>query len=185
MLKRILLVIIVLLSSNAIFATDKYFTRKGHIDLVSRTDIIDLPAENNQVACIVNIKTGEMVFSLLMRSFIFEEALAQDHFNENYAETDTYPKSKFKGKITNIKEINLSKDGKYKAIIEGNLTIHGVTKKVKTIGSFEVKNNKIYGKAKFDIDIFDYNIKIPKIVKDKVNNIIPLNISVVLEPYKK
>lgn len=184
-MKRLSIFLIVFCLATTLFAGDKYFTRNGHIYIISATDIIDLAANNNQVACIVDIDTGEMVFTLLMKSFIFEEALAQDHFNDNYAESDKYPKSTFKGKITNISEIDLSKKGKYNVTVEGDLTMHGVTKKVKSTGTLEVKKDEIVGYAKFNIDIYDYKIKIPKIVKDRVNNIIPITVNLNLTPYKK
>ena len=184
-MKRFLILLIVILTALPISAANRYFTRSGHIHIISRTDIINLEANNNQVACILDIETGEMVFSLLMQSFIFKETLAQDHFNENYAESETYPKSKFKGKITNLSEIDFSKNGSYPATIKGKLTMHGVTQEVQAKGVFEVKNGKIIGKSLFEIDIYDYKIKIPRIVKDRVNNMIPITVNVELEKYEK
>ncbi len=184
-MKRFLIMLIVLMASVQIFASNRYLTRSGHIHIISHTDIIDLEADNNQVACILDIETGEIVFSLLMHSFIFKEALAQEHFNENYAESETYPKSKFKGKVTNLSEINFNKDGKYPATVSGKLTMHGVTKEITAQGTFEIKSGNIIGTSVFEIDIYDYKIKIPKIVRDRVNNIIPITVEVELEKWSK
>ena len=63
-----------------------------------------------------------------MKSFEFKKKLMQEHFNENYVESDTYPNSTFKGKITNMDDVDLDTNGKYKVNVEGELTIHGVTK---------------------------------------------------------
>jgi polyisoprenoid-binding protein YceI len=82
----------------------------------------------------------------------------EDHFNENYVESTKFPKADFKGFITNIGEINFSKDGTYPAKVKGNLTIHGVTKEIQTDGTITVKNGKPIVKSAFNIKLKDYNI---------------------------
>lgn len=180
----VLILILIIVSGLESFAGEKFFTRTGHIYIITSTPLLDLEADNNQVASILDVDSGEMVFSLLMKSFIWEEALAQEHFNENYVESDKFPKAKFKGKITNIKDLDFGKNGKNKVKISGKLSIHGKTHKVKTIGTIEVKDGKLIGYAKFKINIFDYDIQIPNIVRDKVNNIIPITINIIWKPYK-
>ena len=69
-----------------------------------------------------------MVFRVLMKSFEFKRALMQEHFNENYVESDKYPDAMFKGKVTNLKSIDFNKDGVYPAEVEGDLTMHGTIK---------------------------------------------------------
>ena len=92
----------------------------------------------------------------------------QEHFNENYMESDKYPKSDFAGTITNISEINFTKDGTYKAVVSGKLTIHGVPKDVTETGSIVVKGNNATLKAKFAVLLKDYKVEIPSLVADKV-----------------
>ena len=82
----------------------------------------------------------------------------EDHFNENYVESSKYPKSEFRGIITNMRDINLSKDGVYPAHVKGSLTIHGITKEVETNGTVEVRGGKVTAKTKFDITLKDYGI---------------------------
>jgi polyisoprenoid-binding protein YceI len=120
-----------------------------------------------------------------MKSFIFKEALAQDHFNENYVESDKFPKASFKGNIMEIGKLDLTKEGKYIVSVEGDLTIHGKTNKLKSKGTLEVKNDLIIALSKFEINIYDYGIKIPKIVQDKVNKIIPISVEMKYKPYNK
>jgi len=166
-------------------AEDKYFTRTGHIYIISATPLLDLEANNNQVASILDIKTGEIVFTMLMKSFIFKEALAQEHFNENYVESDKFPKSSFKGKIIQPVNPDFTKAGKYNVTVEGDLTIHGQTNKIISKGTIEVKNDLIIAQSKFEINVYDYGIKIPKLVQDKVNKIIPITVEMKYKPYTK
>jgi polyisoprenoid-binding protein YceI len=176
---------ILLYSSTFVLAQGRFFTRAGHISFLSSTPIEDIKADNRQVASVIDFATGEMVFSVLMRSFEFPKALMQEHFNENYIESDKYPKSTFKGKITNAQSVDTKKDGMYKVNVEGYLTIHGVTKPVKTEGTLEVKEGRILGKSNFTVAVADYNIQIPKVVQDNIQKTIEIKVDMVYEPFKQ
>ena len=119
-----------------------------------------------------------MEFGVLIKAFEFEKALMQEHFNENYMESDKYPKSTFVGKIDNLSEVKFEKDGVYTAKISGDLTIHGVTKKVNTTGTFTVKSGAVKGDATFMVLLEDYKIAIPAVVKDKVSKDIKVVVDV-------
>jgi len=151
-------------------SAQKYATKNGKISIFSQTPVEKIDAHNNQVNSALDISTGDFVFKTLIRGFEFEKALMQEHFNENYLESDKYPNSIFKGKISNLKDINFSKDGKYNVIVEGDLTIHNVTQKVSVKGTLEVKGNTIQADTKFNVLLKDYNIKIPNTV---INSISP------------
>ncbi len=163
----------------------KYITKNGHIRFNSDAPVEKIEANNNQVNSALDVSTGDFIFKILMKSFEFPKALMQEHFNENYAESDKYPNASFKGKITNIKEVNLSKDGVYSVKVEGDLTIHGVTKQIKTNGTLEVKSGKIIGKSIFTILLSEYNIKIPNTVVNNISNKVQIAIDINLEPLTK
>ena len=127
----------------------------------------DIKADNNQVAGVLDITTGDMVFQVLIKSFHFERALMEEHFNENYMESDKIPKSSFKGKITNLSSVNFAKEGTYDVTVEGDLTIHDVTNKISTKGTIEVVSGGINANSKFNIVPEDYKITIPGVVKEK------------------
>ena len=152
-----------------VFASaQKYMTKNGYIGFFGHTPLEDIKADNNQVASILDASNGEMVFQILMRSFHFERSLMEEHFNENYIESEKYPKSVFKGKITNLPEINFSKSGTYNANVEGEMNIHGVAKSFSTKGTIEVKKGGITVKSKFKVKPEDFNITIPGLVRDKI-----------------
>jgi len=159
----------------------KYVTKNGFIRFYSDTPIEKIEAINRQVNAATDISTGDFVFRVLMKSFTFEKAMMQEHFNENYVESDKFPNSTFLGKIINIKEVNFSKDGVYPVTVDGKLTIHGETKQVSEKGTFEVKEGKLIGKAKFSITLSDYKILIPNTVINNISKTIEITVEVVLD----
>ena len=146
----------------------KFMTRSGYIGFFSHTPVEDIKAENNQVASVLDMETGELVFQVLMRSFKFEKKLMEEHFNENYVESEKFPKSTFKGSIANFKEIDLMKEGNYEVTVNGELTIHGVSRQVSEKGKISVKNGKVEAQSIFTVKPEDYDIEIPGIVRNKI-----------------
>lgn len=185
MKKLLLLLTLVSAITTNLLSQEKYFTRTGHAYFISRTDVIDIDGNNHQVGSIMNIKTGEMVFTVLIKSFEFTLATAEEHFNETYMESDEFPKSKFKGIIQNIESIDLTKDGKHEVTVKGDLTIHGVTKSISVPATLETKDGKIIGKSEFTVNIDDYKIKVPKVVEKRVSKIIEIKIDMEYKPYNK
>jgi hypothetical protein len=144
-------------------------TKNGYIGFYSHTPMEDIKADNNQVAGVLDITTGDMVFQVLIKSFHFERALMEEHFNENYMESDKIPKSSFKGKITNLSSVNFAREGTYDVTVEGDLTIHDVTNKISTKGTIEVVSGGINANSKFNIVPEDYKISIPGVVREKID----------------
>jgi len=155
----------------------KYITRNGYIGFFSHTPLEDIKADNNQVAGVLDISTGEIAFQVLIRSFRFEKALMEEHFNENYLESEKFPKSTFTGKIMDPASVDFSKTGVYDVTVEGDLTIHGVTKKVSAKGSIEVTSGEINANSKFIIVPEDYNIKIPNVVRNNIAKTIEVTVT--------
>jgi len=163
-------------------AQDIYFTRTGKIDFHSGSSIEDIDGENNEVSSMLNVKTGEMAFTVLVKSFHFKRALMEEHFNENYMESEKFPKASFKGTIVKMPAINLSANGTYAIQIEGDLTMHGVTKKITVPGKLTVSGGKITGVSSFKIILSDYNVIIPGVVAEKFSKETEINVSCLYEP---
>jgi len=166
-MKKILIVLAAVLIFQGLSA-QKYMTRNGFIGFYSHTPMEDIKADNNQVASVFDTETGELVFQVLMKSFKFEKSLMEEHFNENYVESEKFPKSTFSGKIIKPSSIDLTVKGKHEVTVEGDLTIHGVTKKVSAPGEIEVTGDGISASSKFVISPEDYKIEIPGVVRDKI-----------------
>lgn len=150
----------------------------GNINFFSSTPVEDINADNHKVKSAFDSEKGDIQFSALIKDFQFEKALMQEHFNENYMESNQFPKSTFAGKIENIDKIDFHKDGVYTTNIMGKLTIKDVTKEVSTKGTFTVKGEVVNGKATFIINPEDYNIKIPKVVSKKISREIKVTVDV-------
>lgn len=163
----------------------KYFTRDGKITFSSDAPMEKIQAVNSKVSSVVNIETGEMEFAVLIKSFHFEKALMEEHFNENYMESTKYPKATFKGKITNIGQMKLSTPGTYQATVQGDLTIHGVTKPVTTQAQLVVTAGNIRGTSKFDIVVADYQIEIPKVVRDNIAKVVQISVDMQYKPMEQ
>ena len=184
-MKKLILAITILSSCLFMSAQGKYITKNGHISFFSHTAMEDIKADNNQVASILDYETGEVIFNVLMKSFKFDRALMEEHFNENYVESDKFPKASFKGKVTNISTVDIKKAGKYDVDIDGDMTIHGVTKPVKAKGTFEVKDGNIKANSKFSLDYKQFNIVIPSVVKDKFQDAMEITVEMDYAPMKK
>jgi len=154
----------------------KYFSKTGKISFISQAPLEKIEATNNSASTAIDVATGNMDWAVLIQGFQFEKALMQEHFNENYMESATYPKAKFKGKIDNIKEVNFSKDGTYNVTSTGQLEIHGVTKPVTATGTITVKGGNIMAKSKLSVEVADYEIEIPKLVAENIAKTVDITI---------
>jgi len=160
----------------------KLMTKNGYIGFSSHTAINDIKADNNQVAAVLDISTGDMVFQVLIKSFHFEKALMEEHFNENYMESDKFPKSTFRGKITNLSSVSFNKPGKYDVTVEGDLNMHDVTNKVSVKGTIEVVQGGVNASSKFNIVPEDYKINIPGVVRDNIAKTLEVTVTIKYAP---
>ena len=161
---------------------ERYLTKNGAINFYSKAPMEDITADNNQVLSIVDASKGKMAISILMKSFLFEKALMQEHFNENYVESDKYPKATFKGDILNFDSINETASVQK---VKGMLTIHGVTKEITIEANFTKTKDAILVDGSFIIEVDDFNIKIPAVVAKNIAKKIKVSFNFDHKPYKK
>jgi len=173
-MKQLLLIFICFSSLKS--HADKYLTKTGKISFYSDAPLEKIEAHNRAVGVLLNTENSALNFSVLIKSFVFQKKLMQEHFNENYLESNKYPKAKFDGTISNLSSINFEKDGSYKAQVSGKLTIHGVTRTVTETGNIIIRNGQTSLKASFNISLTDYKVKIPSAVKDKISNTVKIDI---------
>ncbi len=152
------------------FAQKRYFTKSGVVSFQAGTALEDIDGTNKSATTVFDAATGQLEFAVLVKGFEFKSALMQEHFNENYMESGKYPKSVFKGKISDIDKVNFQKAGVYPVTVKGALEMHGVTKEVETSGVFKVLNDEtLTSTAEFTVTLDDYKIAIPGLVKDKIS----------------
>lgn len=167
-----------------VMSAQKYFTKTGHISFYSDTPLEKIEGHNKSSNCVLDVATGKLEVATLVKGFQFEKALMQEHFNENYMESDKFPKAVFKGQIDNYSKLDISKNGKVTVKVSGDLTMHGVTKKVTTDAVVSINNGKIIADANFNVLLADFNIKIPALVKDQIAKSLKIKVACTLEPLK-
>jgi polyisoprenoid-binding protein YceI len=150
-------------------SAQKYFTKSGTISFKAGTPVEDIDGLNKSVTSIFDASTGQIEFAVLVKGFEFKRGLMQEHFNENYMESEKFPKATFKGKFDNVSKIDFKKDGPYTALVKGTLEIHGIKKEIEAKGTILVANGIVSSVADFKIQLADYNIEIPGAVKDKIS----------------
>src|SRR5882757_8621446 len=172
-MKRIILLLVLIIRGGFSFG-QLYYSRNGFIGFYSKTALEDIKGENNQVYALIDAGKKNIAFSSLLKGFIFPKELMQEHFNENYVESDKYPKANFTGTYTG--DVDLSKDGVYKVVVKGDLNLHNATKSVEAPATLEVKAGHLIGTSEFKAKPEDYNISIPSLVRDKIDKEIAVKV---------
>mgnify|MGYP001290644706 CR=1 FL=1 len=164
----------------------KLFTRDGVVsfDATAPNSPETIKAVTKSGTCVWDKSSGAVEMAVLVKGFLFERALMQDHFNENYMESEKYPKAIFAGKLDNPGSVDTGKDGTYKVNASGTLTMHGVSKPVTAPVTFTVKGGKVSAVVNFSVVLADYGISVPSVVADKVNKKADIGITANLEPMK-
>lgn len=175
-MKKISLIVVLIISLSAT-AQKRYFTKNGQVSFTAGTALEDIDAVNKAASSVFDAGTGQIEYAVLIKGFEFRRALMQDHFNENYLESDKYPKSVFKGVIQNPEKINFSKDGVYPVTVKGTLEMHGVKKEISTTGTLKVSGETVDCNASFPVQLSHFDIKVPTLVKDKISQEVNIKVS--------
>lgn len=158
-MKKTTLIIALGLMASVTFAQKKT-TTSASINFDATTSLDDKPkAENKTAVAAIDTKTGTIAFEAIIKSFSFSNPMMQEHFNgAKWMDSEKFPKATFNGTITNLSEVNFAADGSYKANVEGELTLHGITKPVKTTADITVAGGTVSAKSDFTILTADYGI---------------------------
>ena len=169
-MKKAILVLSLAAVSAVSFAQKKKTTSSATVSFDATTKLDALPkADNKTVVAALNTKTGEVAFEAVVKNFSFSNPKIQEHFNgAQWMDSDKFPKATFKGKITNLSAVNFKADGTYNANVEGDLTMHGVTKKVTAPAKITVSGKTITTTSDFSVKVADYNVSGPAIGAGKV-----------------
>ncbi len=175
-MKKIIVTIVCFVFSTVMFS-QKMMTRSGEIkfDATVPGAMDPVIATNNTVSSILDKTTGDFVVQGLVKSFKFKSPLMEEHFNENYMESDKFPKTSFKGKVVGYD----GKSGSYE--VEGDLTIHGVANKVKTKMTVTATDSKTAIVGAFVIKLIDYKLEVPAMAKKTLAETAKISIKIELE----
>lgn len=155
--------------------SQRLLEKSGNVTFYSEAPVENIEAVNQQVLAIIDPATGEVAVSMLMKGFQFRKALMQEHFNESYVESDKYPKATFTGKILEFTPAVLEQNGVVE--VEGELTIHGVTKPLRTSVTLTARTDGLLAETTFSVKVADHDIKIPSVVIDNIAETVDVTLS--------
>ncbi|WP_158797705.1 YceI family protein [Pedobacter sp. L105] len=181
-MKKLLFILYATLIGYSAQAQGILISRNASLSFFSSTPVEDIEAKSNQATSVLDPKTRDIIFKVSNTTFEFPKKLMQEHFNEEYIESDKFPYSEFKGKIKD--EVDLSKNGTYTVTVAGTLNLHGVTKPYETKATLIVNNGSISAKATFRVKIADHDIKVPSIVFKHIAESVDVRVAADYQPKK-
>ena len=159
-----------------------YMTKAGETSFFSETPLENIAAVNKQVLVILNPANGQIAVKMQQRAFHFPNKLMEEHFNENYMETEKYPAAVFTGKI--MEPVDYSKDGTYPVHADGVLDIHGIKQNRSLKGQMLISGRQITLTSDFNVKLADHKIQVPSLVITKIAEVIAVKNKFVLVPKK-
>ena len=161
----------------SLLAQKKYVDKSGYIKFEASEKLFEpVEATNEAVTAVLNSENGEFASLALVTAFRFKNSLMEEHFNENYIESETYPKAIFKGKLLNFDLSSLS-ETPMDFEVDGKLELHGKEKQVKTQVSLQKLDDAIVMKGGFIVTPSDFAIEIPSVVKNKIAKAVNVSIN--------
>ncbi|MBN4065910.1 YceI family protein [Candidatus Amoebophilus asiaticus] len=182
-MKQFTLVISLIFLGFYLNAQNLYITKTAKLSFFSEAPLENIDAHSEKGTSILNTETKGVVCKVAIKSFLFKKPLMQEHFNENYMESEKYEFAILKGIIK--EDIDFSKDGTYDVNVEGELDLHGVKQNRTISGTLTIENGKISIQAEFQVKVVDHDIKIPKLVIENIAEVIDVKFSAEYEPHKK
>jgi len=164
-------------------AQGKYMTRAGHLSFFSASIMEDIEARNDKVAAVFDLSTGQVAFSVPVHEFQFKRTLMQEHFNENYMESDKFPKATFTGQLLNAAQVLKQLPGATQTVeVEGTFTVHGVTRKTIVTGTLQLRDGQLAVFAYFNLAPADYSIDIPLLVREHIAKSVSVRVNLTCDP---
>ena len=167
------LIFILIVSFSIGMFGQKYITKTGTLNFEASTPAFEpVKAQHSTTTAVLDVSSGKVAVLALVKGFRFKNALMEEHFNENYMESDTFPKASFSGTIVDFNADNLGTENEF--TVKGKLTIHGVTKEIERPILLSKEGNIIMMKISFSTAPGDFNIEIPSVVKEKISESIAI-----------
>ncbi|MGC1471119.1 MAG: YceI family protein [Psychroserpens sp.] len=178
-LKKMAMLLVIVagyLTPSSAGAQEKYIDKNGKVTFEASEALFEpVKATNKSVTAILNTETNEMAALALMKSFRFKNSLMEEHFNENYIESETYPKAIFKGNLIDFDFSDLT-ESESEVAINGHIELRGKKKQISTIAKIHKVNDFVIIKGSFMVSPDDFDIEIPSIVKSKIAEAITVSI---------
>ena len=170
---KIYLVLLLGLLISVSGLAQRYQLASSQVSFSSSAPLEDIEAKSTEAKSIFNAETGEVAFVIPIKSFEFDKALMQEHFNENYLESEQYPNATFEGELEGF---DADQSGAQTVTAQGQMTIHGVTQSLEVEGTIQPQAGGWEMEAIFPIKMADYKIKIPKVVFYNIAEVVDVTV---------
>jgi hypothetical protein len=185
---KLLLIILTSLLTSALIsvnAQSRYITEKGEVSFFSDAPLEDIKATSKELRTILDVNSGKTIAKLRIRSFDFRIGLMEEHFNENFMESEKYPEAIFRGTLRNISNFDPDDGSSVRLPLEGEITIHGVTRSIKDTVELTPSSSSVSGQVNFYLRPEDFDIEIPKILTKKIAEVVEVNVILTMKPINK
>lgn len=180
-MKSFIAFLLLVVGTAGLHSQSKKMTKTGEIYFeASVPSFEEVAARNKSTTVVLNTETGEIAALALIKGFRFKIALMEEHFNENYMESNRYPKATFKGKIYGL-DVNTLNESPKELSIKGILDIHGKSKEITIPAKVKKNSEGIVIASNFSVNSDDFDIQIPKVVSKKVAKKVNINLDFVLK----
>ena len=177
-MKTILTILIAfLLISEKSYGQEVLIDKNGVAHFFSEAPLEDIEAVNKKAIGAIDMGKGTVAVSMLIKNFHFDKSLMEEHFNENYMESEKFPKASFKGSISDFSNLDFNTPGSFSAVAEGEIAIHGVTKPMMGDVAFKVTNDSVIAKTTFKVALKDHKVKIPKLVIKNIAEVVDVDVT--------
>jgi len=173
-MKKILSLLFIALTLSV--SAQKFKNTSSKISFLSDAPLEDIYAESKKSTSVFDATNKKIVVVMKPNTFVFKNPMMQEHFNEDYMESDKFPKATISGDI--VGDYDVTKDGSYDVTLKGKLTIHGVEKEREIKGKIIVKNGKVSVEAKFAIKVADHGIKIPSMKVKNIAEVVEVSVNI-------
>ncbi len=174
-MKKIALIIMLAFCGLFANAQEVFQSKAMNVSFFSSTAMEDIDAKTANATSVISTAKNDILFMIQVKSFTFKSSLMQEHFNENYMESDKFPDAKFVGKIN--ESVDWKKDGNYSVTVTGKLTMHGVEKDRTIPGTITIKGGVVSVSSQFDVGCKEHNIQIPSVVSEKIAEFVKVKVS--------
>ena len=168
--QQIVLVTILLLTAltNMNLSAQRLVDKNGKVAFEASEALFEpVEAKNESVTAVLDVESNEIASLALIKGFRFKNSLMEEHFNENYIESETYPKAKFRGKLIDFNIADLGNEPQ-EVRVDGKLELHGKEKVIDTRLNINKSGDAVIIRGSFIVAPGDFDIDIPSIVKNKI-----------------
>jgi polyisoprenoid-binding protein YceI len=156
-----------------------YMTKTGHAEFDSSVPLHSFTGKSDHLVGKINLDDSTVDFYLDVNTL--ETGISKrDKDMLETLKAEEYPFAEFFGQLASSFEPD--KNGSQQVTVEGEFTVHGVTKDLTVEGSLEKTSEGLQVNAAWTINMEDYDIEPPGILFYRVSEEIDIRIDALLKP---